>query len=135
MGMERNMLNEATGNVNNITNQYVNTSQNLANQAQRQAQDASTTYSGTIKPLMLNNISDAQNFQRNIAGQAMSLAESMDANNKVVYKEGEVDFIVKCGSRLLPIEVKAGVNSRQFNLAMLSAFVKKYKSPFGVVFY
>jgi hypothetical protein len=83
MGMESNMLGEATKNVAGITDNYVGVSQRLSDEARQQATDARETYTGTVKPQLLNNLSDARNFQTTVAGQAMSLADSMDVNNKV----------------------------------------------------
>jgi hypothetical protein len=90
MGMERNLVGEATQNVNNITNKFVGTAENLSNEARNQANDAKQTYTGTVKPNLMNNLNDAQNFQKNISGQAMSLAEAMDANNKVAQGQREL---------------------------------------------
>jgi hypothetical protein len=90
MGMESNMLDTTVNNMKGITDTYVNKANALDQQAQQQATDAQTTYTNTIKPNLMNNLSDAQNFQQTVSSQAMSLADAMDANNKVATQQRQL---------------------------------------------
>lgn len=61
---------------------------------------------------------------------------TIDKNDKVKYSPGEIDFILKKGNKILPIEVKATDNIGQINTTHLTTFLKENKSaPFGIVLY
>ncbi len=60
---------------------------------------------------------------------------TIDANDKVKYQSGEVDFIFQHGKYLLPIEVKSSFNLSNLDLSPLENFIKKYKVPMGIVIY
>ena len=60
----------------------------------------------------------------------------MDANDKVKYLPGEIDFILRRGNRVIPIEVKAGRDRSNFNLKNLENLLQENrKIPFGIVLY
>jgi predicted AAA+ superfamily ATPase len=61
---------------------------------------------------------------------------TIDKNNKVKYSPGEIDFILKKGNQILPIEVKATDNIGQINTSHLVTFLKAHKSAsFGIILY
>lgn len=61
---------------------------------------------------------------------------SIDKNNKVKYTPGEIDFILKKGKKILPIEVKATSNRDQINTTYITTFLKEHKlAPFGIILY
>ena len=60
---------------------------------------------------------------------------TVDVNGKVKFKPGEIDFIFKCGKRLVPIEVKHTSNHSNINTTLLEEFVTRRKCPFGLVLY
>lgn len=61
---------------------------------------------------------------------------TIDKNNKVKYTPGEIDFIIKKGKKLIPIEVKATDQIGQINTAHISNFLKEHKAAnFGIILY
>ncbi|MFH1728407.1 MAG: AAA family ATPase [Pseudomonadota bacterium] len=60
---------------------------------------------------------------------------SIDINNKVKFKEGEIDFILTIGDRIIPIEVKSSDNINNIKVPYLEKFIIKNKLPFGIVLY
>ncbi len=57
------------------------------------------------------------------------------SNDSLEFQKGEIDFIVKIGKRLVPIEVKRTATISEINTNLLSQIVDQWKSPFGVVVY
>lgn len=60
---------------------------------------------------------------------------TIDVNNKVKFKAGEIDFIFKCGPRVVPIEVKSSREMNAINVPLLEKFVHERKLPLGIVVY
>lgn len=60
---------------------------------------------------------------------------SIDINNKVKFRPGEIDFIFTIGKRIIPLEVKANAELGSIDTKMIESFVHANKCPFGVVFY
>ncbi len=60
---------------------------------------------------------------------------TVDVNNKVKFKPGEIDFIFTIGRRIIPIEVKSNNESGSIDTRMISDFVRSNKCPFGIIFY
>jgi predicted AAA+ superfamily ATPase len=60
---------------------------------------------------------------------------TIDANDKVKYQSGEVDFIFQHGSRIIPIEVKASLTTNNLNFSPIENFMSQNKVPFGIVIY
>lgn len=60
---------------------------------------------------------------------------TIDINDKVKFKEGEIDFIFKCGENICPIEVKATDRMNDIQVPELEKFVRDKKLPYGVVVY
>lgn len=60
---------------------------------------------------------------------------TVDGNDKVKFKPGEIDFIFTCGRRIVPIEVKAGAQVPRKDTALIADFVRGRKLPFGIVLY
>jgi predicted AAA+ superfamily ATPase len=61
----------------------------------------------------------------------------IDVNGKIKYEQGEVDFIIHRGKRIIPIEVKKGTDLRQMDLTAMKNFLESPSSrvPFGIVLY
>lgn len=60
---------------------------------------------------------------------------TIDANDKVKFKEGEIDFIFKCGNNVSAIEVKATDDMNTIKADLLKKFVRDQKLPCGIVMY
>lgn len=60
---------------------------------------------------------------------------TIDINDKVKFKEGEIDFIFKCGESVCPIEVKATDQINNIKVPELEKFVRDNNLPYGVVVY
>ncbi len=60
---------------------------------------------------------------------------TVDQNDKTKFLPGEVDFVYERGKRLIPIEVKLTSDIGTIDTSTLESFVKKYKTPFGIVLY
>lgn len=60
---------------------------------------------------------------------------TVDANGKVKYKPGEIDFIFSCGSRLVPLEVKGTASPSRADVRRLAVFVEEHRLPFGIALY
>jgi predicted AAA+ superfamily ATPase len=61
---------------------------------------------------------------------------TIDINDKVKYLPGEIDFILKKGNKVIPIEVKASNNIGQINTKHMLAFLKEHKNAsFGIILY
>lgn len=59
-----------------------------------------------------------------------------DSHGNIRYLPGEIDFVVKRGKRVVPIEVKLGMDKGVFDLSAINALQKQVKHiPFGVVLY
>ncbi len=59
----------------------------------------------------------------------------LDSNNNLRFQPGEIDFVIKHGKRILPIEVKATDNLNDINTNLLEAFIHKHKIQFALVLY
>ena len=57
------------------------------------------------------------------------------SNNKVKYSGGEIDFIIKMGTSILPIEVKKQALISQIKIENLVEFMKKKKLKLGIILY
>lgn len=60
---------------------------------------------------------------------------TVDANDKVKYQSGEVDFIFEHGKRIIPIEVKSSFGLSNMELNKIESFIKTHRSIFGIVIY
>lgn len=60
---------------------------------------------------------------------------TIDANNKVKYGAGEIDFVVSMGKRMIPLEAKAGIDRSQVDTTLLAGFIRNRGVAFGVVAY
>lgn len=60
---------------------------------------------------------------------------SIDVNDKVKFQPGEIDFLIKQGMKLIPIEVKATAEVGSVRVSLLRDFVRDEKLPLGVVLY
>lgn len=60
----------------------------------------------------------------------------LDSSGNVKYQAGEVDFIVRRGKRVLPVEVKSGLDRANMDLSGLTRVLDAHKTiPFGIVLY
>ncbi len=60
---------------------------------------------------------------------------ALDSAGHVRYLPGEIDFILKSGKKLIPIEVKSTVQPEMADFSLLIDFIKTKKCPFGLVIY
>ncbi len=61
---------------------------------------------------------------------------SIKPSNKAIYfKQGEIDFVIKIGSRIVPIEVKLTRETGDIDTKTLENFISSNKLPFGIVIY
>lgn len=60
---------------------------------------------------------------------------SIDVNKKIKYKPGEIDFIFKIGSRVIPLEAKSTASMDGLDISLLKQFVQEEKAPYGIVLY
>lgn len=58
-----------------------------------------------------------------------------ESTGDLVFLKGEIDFIIRIGSKIIPIEVKMGTNIRNFQLDTIKDFVTANKLEFGIVLY
>jgi predicted AAA+ superfamily ATPase len=59
----------------------------------------------------------------------------LDINGNVKFKPGEIDFVIKSGSRMVPLEVKSTQNRGDINTELLEKFVDDHKLKFGILLY
>ncbi len=60
----------------------------------------------------------------------------IDSNGKVKYLPGEIDFLIRRGQRIIPIEVKYGSNRNNFDLRGIKKILVQEKNiPFGIILY
>lgn len=57
------------------------------------------------------------------------------SNGALYFKQGEIDFVVKIGARLVPIEVKLTRHLHEVDSSALEDYVRAKRLPFGVVAY
>ena len=55
--------------------------------------------------------------------------------NALAFKPGEIDFIVKIGENVIPIEVKYTTEISAIDASTIRGNLKKYQRPFGIVLY
>lgn len=60
---------------------------------------------------------------------------TIDSDDNVRFKPGEIDFVITTGRKMLPIEVKAGRNRKDIDASLLCDFIAKNKLPFGILLY
>lgn len=60
---------------------------------------------------------------------------TIDSDDNVRFKPKEIDFVMTTGRKMLPIEVKAGRNRKDFDISLLCDFISQNKLPFGILFY
>lgn len=60
---------------------------------------------------------------------------TVDQNNKTKFGPGEIDFIYSRGTRQIPLEVKLTADVAAIDSTLLEDFVRRYKSPYGVILY
>lgn len=60
---------------------------------------------------------------------------SIDMNDKVKFKPGEIDFVLRLGRRLIPMEVKAGSQIHNIDTTSLREFMQEKNLSLGLVFY
>jgi len=56
-------------------------------------------------------------------------------SGQVKYKDGEIDFIVSVGDRIIPIEVKSAVSINKIDTSLIASFIRERSLRFGIVFY
>lgn len=60
---------------------------------------------------------------------------SIDANAKVKYQQGEIDFLFQVGSSFIPIEVKATADIMAIDTTLMKAVMKDRRMKYGIVCY
>ncbi len=60
---------------------------------------------------------------------------TIDANDNIKFKSGELDLVFTCGTNVCPIEVKLADSLNAIKVPLLSDFVSSEKLPYGVVVY
>jgi predicted AAA+ superfamily ATPase len=60
---------------------------------------------------------------------------TVDINDKTKFGPGEIDFLIRIGKRLVPIEVKTSANLGSIETPVLDDFVHGFHLPFGIVLY
>ena len=60
---------------------------------------------------------------------------TIDANNKVKYGAGEIDFVISMGKRMIPLEAKAGIDRSRIDTSLLVHFIRTHNIAFGIVAY
>ena len=60
---------------------------------------------------------------------------TIDANNKVKYGAGEIDFVISIGKRMIPLEAKAGLDRSRIDASLLVQFIRTHNIAFGIVAY
>lgn len=60
---------------------------------------------------------------------------TIDKNDKIKFRDSEIDFIVQYGSNLCALEVKATNSMTHINASILESFVREKGLPFGIVLY
>jgi predicted AAA+ superfamily ATPase len=58
---------------------------------------------------------------------------TIDINDKVKFKSGEIDFIFKCGNNVCPIEAKLAECMDTIKTPLLKDFINGEKIPYGIV--
>ncbi len=58
-----------------------------------------------------------------------------ESTGDLFFLKGEIDFILRIGSKIIPIEVKMGTNTRNFQLDTIKKFVSENKLEYGIVLY
>ncbi len=59
----------------------------------------------------------------------------VDVNNKTKFLPGEIDFLLKIYRRIIPMEVKLTSEIKNIDTNLLTRFIGRYKTPFGIIFY
>jgi predicted AAA+ superfamily ATPase len=57
------------------------------------------------------------------------------SNDALSFGAGEIDFVIKIGREVIPIEVKLTPRHKEIDTQLLEEFIAKYKSKFGIVLY
>jgi predicted AAA+ superfamily ATPase len=57
------------------------------------------------------------------------------SNNALHFKQGEIDFVVRIGSRVIPIEVKLATQTVDIDTKTIENYINTYAPPFGLVIY
>jgi predicted AAA+ superfamily ATPase len=60
---------------------------------------------------------------------------SIDANDKVKYQPGEIDFLFQVGAKFIPIEVKATADIQAIDTSLLKQVIKTHRMDYGIVCY
>ncbi|MGK5089632.1 hypothetical protein WDW86_18930 [Bdellovibrionota bacterium FG-2] len=60
---------------------------------------------------------------------------TVDINEKVKFQGGEIDFILRLGKGVLPIEVKATDNRANIKTGTILDFMSRYRVSLGIVLY
>ena len=60
---------------------------------------------------------------------------TIDANDKVKYGKGEIDFVINIGKRMIPVEAKASADRSNIDTSLLNHFIRRYQVPFGIISY
>ena len=55
--------------------------------------------------------------------------------DSLVFKPGEIDFIVQIGERIIPIEVKSTMKIAEIDTTQMKTYLKQYQRPFGIILY
>jgi predicted AAA+ superfamily ATPase len=59
----------------------------------------------------------------------------LDINGNVKFQPGEIDFVLKTGRKLMPIEIKSALNRSDFDTGLLEKFVRDHKLEAGILLY
>lgn len=57
------------------------------------------------------------------------------SNDALSFGAGEIDFVIKIGRDVIPIEVKLSSRHKEIDTQLMEDFIKSYHSKFGIVLY
>jgi predicted AAA+ superfamily ATPase len=60
---------------------------------------------------------------------------SIGSDNKLKFLQGEIDFLLKHGQKLIPIEVKSAERANTIDTSLLARFVKEQRCKAGIMLY
>lgn len=60
---------------------------------------------------------------------------TVDANNKVKYQQGEIDFLFQAGTSLVPIEVKSTAEIGSIDTSLMKRFISERGLNYGIICY
>lgn len=60
---------------------------------------------------------------------------TIDANDKVKYRQGEIDFLFQAGTSLVPIEVKSTAEIGSIDVSLMKRFMDEHGARYGIICY